>query len=150
MNFPKNLPAVPVAIIVAAVIAIIFFVHSGKTTEADLESAKSEKEILDKQIERYVDIDRYYGRASASFYADKPIIILRGSGATETIRIYRSNKSYLNVSWSSDERFGIDWGDDDRVWANCTITSKISHGYEVLTFKNKDSDETFRVLIIVK
>ena len=150
MNFPKNLPAAPVAIIVAAVIAIIFFVHSSKTIDTDIESAKAEKDILDKQLDRYADIDRYYGRASASFYTDKPIIVMRGSGATELVRIYRSNKSFLTVSWSSDNRFKTDWGDDDKVWANCTITSKISNGYEIFTFKNNDSNEEFRILAIVK
>ena len=147
MNSVSKLPGV---IIVVAVIAIIYCFNSMKTVEEELVTAESNKAVLDKQLERYADIDRHYGRASDDFYADKPIVILRGKGATEIIRVYRANESPLTATMDL-ENIEAAWQEqDDRHWIHLSITPKISSGYKVITFTNDKSEEEFTVLVIVK
>ena len=136
-------------IIVAAVVAGISCFISAKNVEKEIVAAMESKNILDEQLKRYVDIDARYGRASDDFFSDKPIVVLHGKGATDTVRVFRSNKSRL-VAERDEGALKTDWGEDDETWAAYTITSNISHGYTPVIFTNKQSKEKFEVLVIVK
>ena len=142
---------IPILIIILGIIATIFFFSSNKKFEEEIATAENIKKISDTQVEIYRDIDNHYGRASDQFYANKPIVVLRGSGATEVIRIYweKSGKVGLTAGRDSDA-LETEWGDIDGKWIPYTITSKIPNGYRTITFTNKETPETFDVLVIIE
>lgn len=142
---------VPVLIIILGLIATIFFFSSKNKLEKELSATENVKAVLDKQVEIYRDIDSHYGRASNEFYANKPVIILRGSGATEVIRIYWEKIDEIPISVFRDtDVMETDWGEIDGKWIPLTITSKVAKGYETVDFTNKENDEAFSVLVIIK
>lgn len=140
---------VPVLIIILGVIATILFFSSKNKLEEELSAAENVKVVSDKQVEIYRDIDSHYGRASNEFYANKPVIVLRGKGATEVIRIYWEKNAGLNAARNT-EVLETKWGEIDGKWIPYTITSKVAKGYETVDFTNKENDETFSVLVIIK
>ena len=147
----KHLDKLPILIIIVGVIAIIFFFSSNNNLTEEITAAEANKKVLDKQLEIYSDIDNHYGRASNEFYSNKPVIVLRGSGATEVIRIYIEKNGKDEITSFRDEKtLETTWGADDGKWTPYTITSKISKGYEIVRFLNRSSDESFSVLVVVK
>ena len=136
-------------LIIFAIVAALFFFQSSKSVQEEITTAEADKAILDKQLERYSYIDNYYGRSSDNFRADKPIVILRGNGATELIHIYRANKSDL-VAYRNIEELLTEWTNNNGENIDFKVTSKIAHGYTVINFKNKNSNETFNVLVVIK
>lgn len=147
----KHLDKVPILIIIVGVIAIIFFFSSNNKLTEEISVAEAIKKVSDKQLEIYSDIDNHYGRASNEFYSNKPVVVLRGSGATEVIRIYiEKNGEDEITAFRNSSALETDWGADDGKWTPYTITSKISKGYEIIRFENKTSTETFKVLVVVK
>ena len=147
MNVLKKV--IPCLIIVASVAVALYSFSTVKNVEDEIADAEAKKIISDSQLERYKDIDSHYGRASNDFYASKPIVVLRGNGASETIRIYRSNESGLNAARDPDI-LETAWDTDDGQWANYRITSKASNGYQTVDFTNKNSGDTFSVLVIIR
>lgn len=147
----KNLDKVPMLIIIVGVIATIFFFNSNRKLTEEISVAETTKKASDKQVEIYGDIINHYGRASNEFYSNKPVIVLRGSGATEVIRIYFEKASEVNMTaYRNPDALETNWGKIDQNWTPYTITSKISKGYEVINFSNDANDEKFKVLVIVK
>ena len=136
----------PVVIIILGVLATIFFFISKNKLEEELSAAESVKGVSDKQVEIYRDIDSHYGKASNEFYANKPVIVL---SATEVIRIYWEKNSGLNAARNTDA-LETKWGEIDGKWIPYTITSRVAKGYETVDFTNKENDETFSVLVIIK
>lgn len=142
---------IPVLIIVLSIIATIFFFNSNKRLEEEISAAETNKTILDTQLKVYSNIGSHYGRASDEFYANKPIVVLRGSGATEVIRIYWEKNGEVDLSATRNvNALETTWGKDDGKWIPFSITSKISKGYEIIRFTNEANNETFEVLVIIK
>lgn len=143
---------VPVLITILGLIATIFFFSSKNKLEEELSANENVKAVLDKQVEIYRDIDSHYGRASNEFYANKPVVLLRGSGATEVIRIYweKAGDVPLTATADWDNSLKGDWGDLDGKWSPFSITSKIPKGYQTIRFTNEANDEAFSVLVIIK
>ena len=147
----KHLDKMPLLIIIAGIIAAIFFFNSKNKLEEEISAAEDVKKVSDNQLEIYRNIDDHYGRASNEFYANKPIVVLRGSGATEVIRIYWEKNGEVNLTAIRDgNALETKWGADDGKWTPYTITSKISKGYKTVRFTNEANDETFSVLVVVK
>ena len=148
----KLLDKVPILIIIVGVIATIFFFSSNKKLEEEISAAEANKVVLDMQSKVYNNIDTHYGYASGEFYANKPIVVLRGSGATEVLRIYweKNGEIGLTAKRVDTDALEVKWGDDDGKWASFVITSKISKGYRTIRFTNKANNEAFEVLVIVK
>lgn len=149
-KFDKML-VIPVAIIVVGVIAIIVLFSSNKNLEEEISAAKAVKAVSDKQMEIYGDIDSHYGRASNEFYSNKSIVVLRGKGATEVIRIYWEKNGEKNLTATRDtSALETTWGADDGKWTPYTITSKVDKCCRRILFKNEENTESFEVLVIVK
>ena len=147
----KHLDKVPILIIIVGVIAAIFFFTSNKQLEEEISAAEANKKVLDEQVKVYSNIESHYGHASGEFYANKPIIVLRGNGATEVVRIYWEKNGEIGLTASRDPNvLETKWGEDDGKWAPFAITSKVTKGYETVLFKNKSNAETFEVLVIIK
>lgn len=142
---------IPVVIIVVSVIATILFHNSAKNLDDEILSAQNDKMISDTRWEIYKNIDEHFGRTSDEFYADKPVIVLRGIGATEDVRIYQANKSSVSA-YRNTKVFDTKWVKDknDESWLTCKITSKVNQGYETIEFENDVSKEIFSVLVIIK
>lgn len=143
---------VPVLIIILGVLATIFLLYSNNRLKEEITVAEGVKKVSDKQLEIYRDIDNHYGRASDQFYANKPIVVLRGNGATEVIRVYWEmiDKSYITAHANWDDSLKGDWGEIDGKWSPLTITSKIDKGCETIRFTNKENNDAFEILVIVK
>lgn len=142
---------IPVLIIVLGIIATIFFFNSNKKLEEEISAAVESKNISDTQLKVYSNIGSHYGRASDEFYANKPIVVLRGSGANEVIRIYWEKNGEVDLSATRNvNALETTWGEDDGKWTPFAITSKIAKGYEIIRFENKANNETFDVLVIIK
>ena len=139
----------PVLIIILSVIVAIFLFSSKTKLEAELSYAENVKFVSDKQLEIYRDIDSHYGKASNEFYANKPVIVLRGKDATEVIRIYWKKNSGLTAA-RNPEVLETKWGEIDGKWIPYIITSKVAKGYETVDFTNNENNETFSVLVIIK
>ena len=139
----------PVLVIILGVLATIFFFSSKNRLEEELSAAENVKVVSDKQVEIYRDIESHYGRASNEFYANKPVVVLRGEGATEVIRIYWEKNSGLNATRNTDI-LETKWGEADGKWVPHVITSKVAKGYTTVDFSNKENGESFSVLVIIK
>ena len=141
----------PVAIIIFGLIAAIFFFSSNSSLEDEIDAALKVKKTSDKKLEIYRDVDNHYGSASDQFYANKPIVVLRGSGSTEVIRIYWEKMGVIGLNASRNfDNLDASWGEIDGKWCPYTITSKISRGYETVLFTNKENNDRFEILVIVK
>lgn len=112
----KNLDKLPVLIIVAGVIAAIFFFNSNKKLEEEISAVEASKEVLATQLKVYNNIDSHYGRSSDDFYANKPIVVLRGNGATEVIRIYWEKNGEISLIAARDANsLETNWGVMDEM-----------------------------------
>ncbi len=140
----------PVAVIIIAVIAALSFQSSVKKIDEEIAAINKEKILSERSLNRYADIEKYFGRASDEFYSSKPIVILHGNGNSDTIPIYcfknKKNISAVAVNGMVEGKF--DTWNDKRV--NLTVTSKTARGYEMVVFKNNATNEEFRVLVVVK
>lgn len=156
MNLPqsqnKKSFMIPVVIIVAAVIATIMFHQSAKKLDDEILSAQNDKEISDTRLKIYKDIYEHYGRASDEFYAEKPVIVLRGRGTTESVRIYHQANENGITAYRNTDVFDTSWVKDenDESWSDFKITSKVNRAYETIEFEDKVTKEIFSVLVIVK
>ena len=152
----NNLYKKPVIATVVAIIAIISCYYFENTTADEILKAESTKKILDLKLKMCDDIDKYFGRASDNFYADKPILILDSSEATGVIKIYAPGKGIQ--PYYPEKLFETKWGDWKNHWIPYEMTGKGSSGYSIIKFEsfteydkeNKIYDEEFEVLVIVK
>lgn len=142
---------IPFMLIILAVVAALVCFNSNKSVEDELAAAQSEKTLLDQQLERYSDIDKHYGRASDDFYTNKPVVVLRGSGATDVIPIYwvKNGEVPLTAHYNGNI-LETTWGDKDGKISPLTVESKVTKGCTALRFTNKENSEEFNVLVIVK
>ena len=142
---------IPFMLIILAIVAALVCFNSNKSVEDELAAAQNDKAILDQQLERYSDIDQHYGRASDDFYSDKPIIVLRGSGATDVIPIYWvKNKDVPITAHYNSDILELSWGENNDKIAKLNVKSKVAKGYNALRFTNEDNSGEFSVLVIVK
>lgn len=146
---------IPVIIIIVGVITAIFFFNSNKKLEEEILAAENVKNVSNEQVEVYNNIDSHYGRSSNEFYSNKSIVILRGRGATEVIRIYWKkmgeiliNSEIITYSGRNQHILSTEWGQIDGQWVPYTITSEADKGYGIVRFKV--NNEVFDVLVIVK
>ena len=143
----------PIIVTVVAILVAIIFYQSGAPVRDEIASLQAYKQVLDKQIKIYDNINKNYGAASKDFYSSKSIVVLNGKGATATIPVYwaKSTESGISAKTSKTGTLTGEWGPwRDNTWSDLTITSNIDSGYETLTFSNKINNETFKVLVIVK
>ncbi len=141
----------PVAVIIVAVIAALFFHSSVKKIDEEIAAINKEKILSERSLNRYADIEKYFGRASDEFYSSKPIVILRGNGDNGTIPVYwaRNTESGITAHFNENILNGT-WGSWEGNWSNLNITSKVTSSYTTVNFTNKANDEKFSVLVIVK
>ena len=142
---------IPFMLIILAVVAALVCFNSNKSVEDELAAVQAEKTLLDQQLERYSDIDKHYGRASDDFYTNKPVVVLRGSGATDVIPIYwvKNGEVPITVHYNGDI-LETTWGDKDGKISPLTVESKVAKGYNAIRFTNKENSEEFNVLVIIK
>ena len=141
---------VPIVVAILAVLAALYFFSSTRTMENDIAAARTEKIISEVQLSRYQEIDKHYGRASDNFYSSKAIVILRGNGASEIIPVYFYKGDVNLTARYEKSKIDVQWEKRNDNWRNLKITSKIDRGYHTIDFTNKENDEKFSVLIIVK
>ncbi|MBQ7704009.1 MAG: hypothetical protein IJT73_01060 [Selenomonadaceae bacterium] len=138
-----------VILIVIAIIGSLFLYTSTKSIEEEISVAYNEKKSSDIKLKIYTDIDNYFGRVSEKFYASKPVIILRGEGAKDTVDIYRENKSAM-IAYRNTSMFETSWSDNKDGWEKYNVAAKISSGYGKISFENEATKEIFSVLVIIK
>ena len=146
----------PVIATVVAIIAIISCYYFENTTADEILKAESTKKILDLKLKMCDDIDKYLGRASDNFYADKPILILDSAEATGVVKIYAPGKGIQ--PYQPEKLFETKWGEWENNWAPYKITGKTSGDCGIVEFTsftkddkgNEIYDEEFEVLVIVK
>lgn len=134
----------PIILIVIAIIGTIFIYGLTKSVEDKIAVAYSKKEISSIKLKIYADIDNIFGHSSEKFYASKPVIILKGKGAKDTIDIHSENINSVSA-WRNTNAF-----DTNFSGTQYTITSKISSGCETIEFENNTTNEIFSVLVIIK
>ena len=141
----------PIAIAVISFIALIFFCNSGQNIDEDLLTANNKKKIFDRQLKMCSEIDKYFGYSSEDFHSDRPIIILRGNGAKDVIRVYAPSKDEI-VAYRDPDQLDTGWDgyEENNEWAIYRISSKVSNDYSYIQFKNNVTNKSFGVLVIVK
>lgn len=138
------------AVIILSLIAMLYLLKSDSNLNGEISDARATKKVTEKQLEIYSGVNNYFGRHSSAFYSNKPIVVLRGAGSTEVIRIYcENNTEGINASRDTS-LLETKWGDSDGKWIPYTITSKVANGYTTVAFTNKANNDKFEVLVIIK
>lgn len=144
----------PIIVTVVAILVAIIFYQSGAPVRDEIASLQAYKQVLDKQMKIYDDINKNYGAASKDFYSSKSVVVLHGKGATATIPVYWAKSTEAGISHDnlSNEILTCKWGSwrNNNHWIDLTINSKVDSGYETITFSNDLNNETFKVLVIVR
>lgn len=143
----------PIIVTVVAILVAIIFYQSGAPVRDEIASLQAYKQVLDKQIKIYDNINKNYGAASKDFYSSKSVVVLHGKGATATIPVYWAKSTEAGISHDnlSTEILICKWGGwRNTYWTDLTITSNIDRGYKTIKFSNEANKETFKVLVIVR
>ena len=152
MDVRDKLPIIVTVVAILVAILILGY-NSRSTVKEDIASLQAYKQVLDKQMKIYDNINKNYGAASKNFYSSKSVVVLHGKGATATIPVYwaKSKEAGISYNISSNKILSCKWGAwRDNHWTDLTITSNIDRGYETIIFSNKANKETFKVLVIVR
>lgn len=125
-----------------------------KIEDKKVEVSFIEKKITDTQekLQSYSDLDKIFGKASQTFYADKPVLFLKSGGDTGFISIYLNKKRNVKIyatSTSEDMKVALgEWTIHN--WRDYIITPPNNPGYYTIHFANNQDSENFDVLVVVK
>ncbi len=150
MNGVNKLPLI---VIVVSILASFYFYQSASSIESETYSARYEMKKVESQLSRYSDLEKYYGGNSKDFHSDEPVVILNGKSASRTLRVYwtkgAQDDKNINASTNLND-LSAKWEGWSSNWKSLKVTSNVAKGYYNVTFKNKATNQLFRVLVIVR
>lgn len=140
--------------LITAVAVSIIFILNFKIGDKKVEVSFIEKKIADIQekLQPYSELDKIFGKASETFYADKPVLFLKSGGDVGFIAIYLNKKSNVKIyATPSSDDIKVELGEwIIHNWKDYIVTPPNKPGYYTIHFASNQDAENFEVLVVVK
>lgn len=118
-----------------------------KEVKIDGSKRNNEKKILET-------FKSAFGQGSKEFYAELPVVVLEAGGSSKWLEINGNSKSvFIVMDYIVEENFKSGWSTDIQAeWTgnSVKITPGKDRGYNLIHFYNKENNDTFDVLVVVK
>lgn len=155
----KRLPQLPWIVTAVGVVIAGWFFFSAIKIGADIVDRQSEITACNMTIEQCKRLERVYGRGSARYYADRPMLILKAGGLEGKVTIFWDDSviavpkgKSARANMSRDSTVESRWADKFNAehLADVIVKPGNSAGCYPLTFTDNISDDKFQVLVVIK